>query len=210
MVKRSRNNNRRRTSYGTGRVRSIQLPSPYNRLSQDSVCIHGRGVNTTTYNGGTGYTTGYILLTPIFITGVSTLQSLVASMAGLAGTYTRFTVANISVKVLPTIPTTTGAIFAVGYEPDQASSGSFNPTSIADVLVSKHHVSTNQTSIKSFSLSPMSYRGDWCAVDSGSGPLASNCGYLQVFSNYTADSTVGAVIGFLDISFDLVFAGLRS
>lgn len=188
---------------------NIQLPSPYNRLASDSVAIQGRGIHTLSYGGSGGYINGSLYLTPIAKAGIATLNSLLTTLGGLSGSYEKFIVPTLTVRVVPTIPMTVGAVIAVGYEPSfDCEQG--NPGSLADVMVSKHHALANQQAARQFSLQPMMYRGDWCMIDPtcSQRPDQDN-GYLQWFSNYVGDGTAGVVGGYLDISFTIVFAGLH-
>lgn len=206
MVKNKRNNQRRRARYGQGRTRSIQLPSPFNRISDDATTLHCRGI-LDMKSGSEAYTSGYLVLTPLYYVGIDTLQKLVPTLAGMSGVYEKFIIANLNVRVVPTIPLTSGAIIAVGYEPEDSGENR-KPTTLSDVMISKHHVSVNQSVISNFSVVPMNYRNDWCTVASATGAVHSNNGYVQWFSNYTGGAA-GVIIGHLDVTFDIVFAGLH-
>jgi len=119
-------------------------------------------------------------------------------------------VTKLHVKVIPTIPLTVGTMIAVGFDPMVQTSEAGNPTDYSDVLISKHHVTCNQTVPKSFTVNVSDYYNDWKSTTL----LASeynNCtaGVLQWFSSYDGGGTSGAVIGYLDIEFEIAFTGLK-
>ncbi len=203
MVKKRNQRRRNQARLGQGRVAMAKLPSPFNRLSDDSTTLKCRGVLDLT--AGSVVTSGYMALQPgarVF----STLYNFVATLDAMAGLYKQFVVNRMTVKLIPTIPLTSGAMIAVGFEPTD-NGESRVPDAYVDVLISKHHVTTNQTEERSFSFSPMAYTNDWKQTSSLAIPEDSSNGYLQWYSNY-AGAGPGTVIGYLDVTFDITFAGL--
>jgi hypothetical protein len=113
----------------------------------------------------------------------------------------------MSIKLIPTVPLTTGALTAVGYEPSYDGTEAPDPGTLNEVMMSRNHVATNQTEEKEFSLLPMNYRNDWC-VTSLTGPSQDKYnGYLQWMSSYVPGT--GVAVAYLDISFVITFAGLH-
>jgi len=205
MVKNKKKSNRNRSArYGKGRTTVYKLPSPFNRVNDDVTVIKGRGVLTMT--AGEFYTSGSLMLTPRLISGTQTLNTLVPSLHGLSSVYERFIVLNMTVKVIPTLPLTTGSVLAVGYEP-LMDADTPNPSALADVLISRHHTSTNQMTSTTFSFRPMQYKNDWCncALSAGSANNDVYNGYVQ----YYGSPGSGVLTGYLDISFDIAFCGLH-
>lgn len=205
MVKKNKKSNRNRGArYGKGRAVTTRLPSPFNRVNDDINVLKGRGVVTMV--AGELYTGGSLMLTPNSIAGTQTLNSLVPALSGLAASYERFIVLNMTVKVVPTLPLTTGSVLAAGYEP-LMDGDSPNPSALADVLISRHHASTNQMSTTSFSFKPMAYRNDWCNCKLSAGSTNNDAynGYVQYFSSAGS----GQQVGYLDITFEIAFCGLH-
>lgn len=204
MVKRTRKNNRRRAQVGKPRTVVTRLPSPYNRLSADATVLKCRGV-LTLKSFSSSYAGGILGLWPRGGTTPS-LATLVTNCSSMADLYDLFIVTSMTIKMIPTVPTTVGSILAVGYEPT-TSEENRDPLDLADVLISKHHASTNQVSEATFSFQPRLYRNDWCRTKAMSIDNTDN-GYVQWYSSYTGGAT-GTTVGYLDISFDIAFAGLR-
>lgn len=153
------------------------------------------------------HTSDAVLITPT-ASAWRTLATLVPSLPGLAAMYEKFIVVNLVVKVVPTIPMTVGAVIAAGYEPDIHVSERIHPLNLADVMISKHHVMTNQVSEKTFSVRPINYRNEWCDCTDSPDDSNGNNGVLQYYSSYNGGANL-STIGYLDISFDIVFAGLH-
>lgn len=205
MTKNTRKTSRRRAVYGKQRMVQTRLPSPYNRLSSDSTSIRGRGLLSIV--AGASTTKGSLFLTPTSLGGAPSLVNLVPALAGLAESYEYFIVNSISVKLIPTVPLTVGALTAVGYEPSYDGVEVPDPTSLNEVMMSRNHIATNQTEEKEFSFQPMSYRNTWCNT-SHTGPSQDKYnGYLQWYSSYVP--TAGVSVAHMDISFVVTLAGLH-
>lgn len=199
MVKSRKQNRRRRI--GVPRSSRTRLPAPFNRLASDSTTLSCRGVYDLK-SVSSSVAKGHLTLAT---SGLQSLNSLVSTMSNMSTMYDLFIVNRMTVKLIPTIPSTVGALVAVGYNPLYHQE-IIDPTDLADVLISKHHISTNQMEERTFSFSPMSYTNEWCLTDPDAIDRFTN-GYLQWYSTYTG-GIPDTVIGYLDISFDITFAGL--
>nr|WRQ65097.1 hypothetical protein [Tolivirales sp.] len=205
----SKKSKKSRAVFGRQRTVATRLPSPFNHLASDSTTVKARGILTlkafsNSYAGGT------LGLWPMN-TGGSTpnsLYTLVPSLGGFSNMYEYFIVNNISVTAVSTTPMTVGSVLAVGYEPD-ITTDVVDPATLQDVMISKHHVLVQQGSKMSMSLKPISYRNDWCSTTAAATqPGYGQNGYLQWFSTYFP--AADAVVGYLDISFEITFAGLHN
>ena len=203
MVKKRSRQRRNRARYGQGRAMMAQLPGPFRRVGQDQTSLHCRGLLDMT--SGTSNTAGYLSLMP-GARSYATLYTFVSTLDALATAYEMFVVTRMTVRVIPTIPLTSGAMIAVGYE-TQYDAETQTPDSYSDVMISANHVSTNQVEEKSFTFQPINYSNDWFRTSIGANSSVRENGYLQWFSNYTGGGP-GTVIGYLDVSFDITFAGL--
>lgn len=209
IMPKTKKNKKTRAVYGRQRAVVTRLPSPFNRLASDSTTIKARGILTLSAFGP-GYAGGTLGMWPR-VTGGTTpnsLATLVPSLAGMANMYEYFIVNNLNVMAVSTVPMTVGSALVVGYEPDLTTETA-DPASLSDVMISKHHALVQQGSSRSLSVKPISYRNDWCrcVVDAFNTPDAQN-GYLQWFCTYHPEA--GTVVGYLDVTFDITFAGLHN
>jgi len=208
IMPKNKKNKKSRAVYGRQRAVTTRLPSPFNRIGSDTTTIKARGILTLSAFSS-GYAGGTLGLWPK-ISGGSTpnsLATLVPSVAGLADMYEYFIVNNFNVTAVSTVPMTIGSALVVGYEPDLTTETA-DPASLADVMISKHHMLVQQGSSRSMALRPINYRNDWCrnSVDTYNTPDSQN-GYLQWYCTYHPDA--GTVVGYLDVTFDITFAGLH-
>ncbi len=206
-MNRKRNNRKRRqrTQVGVARVRQTNLPSPFNRNPGDAMTLHGRGVLELRTNSATTLSSSF-MFDPTN-RAWQTLQTITPNISGLAALYEQFTVSNVTVRLVPSIPLTAGSYIAVGYEPLLSAGEVSNPGSLNNVCVSKHHVIASPGQTKTMSFQPCVYRNEWNTVAAPEGVKWATCGFLQMYSPYSAPE--GTVIGLLDISYDITFCGLH-
>ena len=208
IMPKNKKSKKSRAVYGRQRNVTTRLPSPFNRLSNDSVTIKARGILTlNAFNEN--YAGGTLGLWPRS-TGSPTpnsLYTLVPSIGGFANMYEYFIVNNLTVTTVSTTPMTVGSVLAVGYEPE-LTTDIVDPASLQDVMISKHHTLVQQGSKTTMGLRPISYRNDWCTNNPTTYvPAAAQNGYLQWFCTY--HPAASTTVGYLDISFEITFAGLH-
>lgn len=209
IMPKSKKNKKSRAVYGRQRAVTTRLPSPFNRLATDSTTIKARGILTLSAFGA-GYAGGTLGMWPTITSGSTpnSLATLVPSLAGLATMYEYYIVNNLNVTAVSTVPMTVGSALVVGYEPDLTTETA-DPATLSDVMISKHHMLVQQGANRSMSIRPISYRNDWCrTVVSAYNTQDSQNGYLQWFCTYHPEA--GTVVGYLDVSFDITFAGLHN
>lgn len=208
IMPKNKKSKKSRAVYGRQRNVTTRLPSPFNRLSNDSVTIKARGILTlNAFNEN--YAGGTLGLWPRS-TGSPTpnsLYTLVPSIGGFANMYEYFIVNNLTVTAVSTTPMTIGSVLAVGYEPDLTTDAP-DPSTIQDVMISKHHALVQQGSKATMGFRPISYRNDWCSNNpTTNNPAAGQNGYLQWICTY--HPAASTTVGYLDISFEITFAGLH-
>lgn len=208
IMPKNKKSKKSRAVYGRQRNVTTRLPSPFNRLSNDSVTIKARGIHTlNAFNDS--YAGGTLGLWPRS-TGSPTpnsLYTLVPSIGGFANMYEYFIVNNLTVTAVSTTPMTIGSVLVVGYEPD-LTTDSPDPATIQDVMISKHHTMVQQGSKATMGLRPISYRNDWCSNNPTEyAPASGQNGFLQWFCTY--HPAASTTVGYLDISFEITFAGLH-
>ena len=208
IMPRNKKSKKSRAVYGRQRTVTTRLPSPFNHLASDSTTVKARGILTlkafnSSYAGGT------LGLWPQESGGATpnSLYTLVPSIGGFAKMYEYFIVNSLSLTAVSTTPMTIGSALAVGYEPD-ITTDAVDPVSLQDVMISKHHALVQQGSKMSMSLRPISYRNNWCKTTATPAQAGeSQNGYLQWYCTYhPSDDTV---VGYLDVSFEITFAGLH-
>lgn len=136
-----------------------------------------------------------------------TLANVMPALTSLASMYGTFRVTALRVKLIPTIPANVGAICAVGWEPlDRLTS---SPTSLNDVLISRHHATCNATGSCVMSLNPSSYFAGFHSTSTNT-DLYKPMGMLQFISTYNGNGVIDTVVMYAMLSFTIQFAALRS
>ena len=195
--------NTRRNQRPKGGAKMI---SPFTRVPSDTTTLRLRGILSPSVSG-VGVSAGFLSLTPTLTGGTSTLGDLVAALPNIATNYEQFMVHSVKVRVIPTVTTATGTLVAVGYEPSYDGVEVRTPTTFNDVVVSQHHVLTNQIETKSFGFNADKYQNDWCYTSATASSQKKTAGYIQWLT-----TTVGGsppAIFYFYVQFVISFCGLH-
>lgn len=195
MSSRTRRRNRQR--------RNQRRNNPSRSLLQDVLTIHGEGSMYVSWTSG-AFARGYCDVAPTK-PNIVTLANAMPALTSLASLYGTYRCTQLRVKLVPTIPSTAGAICAVGWDP---ANNSVSPTSLNDVLISRHHATCNATGTCVMSLNPSSYYTGFHSTSVGD--EYSPMGVLQYISTYQGTGTSETVVMYGMLSFTIQFAGLRS
>lgn len=200
--RKTRNNNMQRRP----RRGSRQLPSPFNRLSNDSVVVSGKGVlQLTTYS--VNYSGGHIGMWPKTTEAPHpiSLATFMPSLHGLALVYDQFVVLAVRAKIVNVMSEETGAILTAGYT--SGSNTLTDPSLISNVMGATHSVMVGPGKSGTFSVQPYKYFDDWTPTSTDLASAGHN-GAIRWIPSY--HPSAGYINGFMELSFEIAFAGLRS